>query len=424
MDNPDNTRPKRSRAPVITHPPPEREVVVLPPNLVRATAVDPVVQDWLLDPIIAAGVLNIVAGAPGGSKTSWLIDLAARAAKGTLKGSYEGKPTNVLYLSREDSAEKTLVPKLIAANAWGELAEPGDADVILLSPNREDSYAFPRDTDKMAQLVKQHDIGVIVLDSLIAFMDTNRSLHGNYQAAVESITPLAEMCAKAGNVTLIGVMHLRKDADIAGLNAIIGSIGIGATARHVVMVGNVPLTDSRVVGVIKSNIGGEGIGEVFDVSWPIVGFDRDANKPIRASRITFVRPATEDEVEAMLEKRKKQSTSARDLLILSGMRDGVKRSTNDLLTKSPEIGIQQRQLRRTLQQMASRGLFDEDPGNNSTPARFAITERGLSMVNALNPPAIKEGEQTQEEREDEIERPRKVIQLFRPEEKVEDDSVI
>jgi hypothetical protein len=393
---------------------------VLPDDLVRASDLDPVVQDWLLDQIIPAGVFALVTGAPGGSKTSWLIDFAAKASKGTLDGDHKGKPMNVLFLSREDSATKTLVPKLMAADAWGETKAPGDGDVILLSPKREDSYAFPRDVNKLAQLIKQHAVGLVILDSLMSFMDTQRSLHGNYQAAVESVTPLAEMCVKAG-VTLMGVMHLKKDADTAGLNSIIGSIGISATARHVVMIGTVPLSEHRIVGVVKSNLGGEGVGQVYDVTWPIVGLvDGDR---IRASRIDPLRPATEDEVYSMLEKRQKQNNSARDLLILATIRDGADYTASEVLRKAPEINVVQRTMRRVLQSLDNKGLVLETPGTpgvvGADAARFTITQRGLDMVNALSPEVA--GEPATEEGDDEPQ-PRKVINILDHKKAAKEDS--
>ena len=58
-----------------------------------------------------------MAGGPGVSKTTILAHCAAKWSTGELDGDYLGTPLNVAYLTREDSASKTLVPKLMAANA-------------------------------------------------------------------------------------------------------------------------------------------------------------------------------------------------------------------------------------------------------------------------------------------------------------------
>lgn len=406
MDTPDTestpVKPRRSRRvapkPPVQTPPPR---LVLPDDLVRASDLDPKRQDWLWSQIVPAGVLCLVTGAPGASKSSLLIDVAARITKGTLDGDFEGKPQSVLYLSREDSAEKTLIPKLMAADAWGDDRPATDGDVILLDPKRADSYAFPRDVAKLAQLIKTHSIGVVILDSLMSFMDTKRSLHGNYQAAVESITPLAEMCVKAG-VTLIGVMHLKKDADTAGLNSIIGSVGIGATARHVVMIGSVGMSDAKIVGVVKSNIGPELVGQVYEVTWPVVAEDPSTGDRFRASRINILRPATADEVDAMLEKRKKSNNSAQTILILSAIRDGGSYKVSEILVKAPELNVVNRHLRRLMQGLASVGLVDETGGGERIPLYYTISKSGLSMVDALSPVA----ESEPEEEDDEVITPR------------------
>ena len=55
-------------------------------------------------------------------------------------------------------------------------------------------------------------------------MQTDRSLHGNYQEAVNAMTPLASICQQR-TVTIIAVMHLTSGADQAVLDSIIASVG-------------------------------------------------------------------------------------------------------------------------------------------------------------------------------------------------------
>ena len=374
-------------------PPPKPEPL-LPDEFVFAHDLDPEVQDWLWYQIIPAGALTIVAGAPGVSKSSLLIHVAAELTKGNLDGDLRGQPLNVLYMSREDSAEKSLVPKLMAAGAWEQGGRrDGDGQVIFIHPKRLANMAFPRDNSKLAQMLKQYDIKVVVLDSLMSFMETERSLHGNYQAAVESMAPLAEMCAKAG-ATLIGVMHLKKEADTASLNSIIGSVGISATARHVVMIGSAPLTDSKVIGVVKSNLGPDMVGWIYDVAWKRVGDDDESKRPIYGSKVEVVRPATQDEVANMLEKRKTAYNDAQQLIVLAAMADKEQRTTAEVYTLcGNEVGVQRRQFRRILEKLVSFGRLDEfyPDGPGSSP-KLVINARGLEMVAALVP-AEPEGEQ-------------------------------
>lgn len=378
-------KPLQDALPKIVQPAPKP---LLPDGFVFAEDLDAKVQQWLWHQIIPAGALTVVAGAPGVSKSSLLIDVAAKVTKGSLDGDFKGKPQNVLYLSREDSPLTSLVPKLMGAGAWAtEDRREGDGRVIFLDPKRAGNMRFPADVTKLAQLIQQHSIGVVILDSLMSFMETSRSLHGNYQAAVGAMTPLAEMCAKA-EVTLIGVMHLRKDADTAGLGAIIGSIGISATARHVVMVGNAPMSDSRIIGVVKSNLGPELVGQVYDVYWRTVAED-SSGLPVKASVIEVIRPASMDEVANMLEKRKPEHGDAQNIQVLAAIKDGESRRSVDVHALVNEaMAVGERQVRRVLGRLSSLGLVEEARKEGSNAFWYTINGRGLAMVQAFMPNSL------------------------------------
>src|SRR5436189_5394290 len=73
--------------------------------------------DWLWKPVIPVGAVTIVAGAGGCTKTSLLCDVAAKVSRGLLPGDFEEQNLKTLYLSKEDSAATSLVPKMTVAHA-------------------------------------------------------------------------------------------------------------------------------------------------------------------------------------------------------------------------------------------------------------------------------------------------------------------
>jgi len=378
------THNRRIRRSTLPAPSPRK---ALPEGFVFSDDLDPTSQAWLWDRLIPAGALTLVAGAPGASKSSLLIDLAARITKGTLDGDFEGQRLNVLYLSREDSVTSSLIPKLTAAGAWGKRRSPADGHVILPDPIRTGNLAFPKDNAKLQQLVQEHDIRVVVLDSLMSFMETKRSLHGNYQAAVEAATPLAEVCARIG-VTVIGVMHLRKDADTASLNQIIGSVGISATARHILMVGNAPMADAKVVGVVKSNLGPEYVGMLYNVGWTKVAVDA-TGRDIFGSKIEITRPATEEEVHSMLEKQPRTPISEQqNLTVLGTLADGQPRTRAEIEEAlGDQLDVLSRQFQRILGRLLGQGLIkDQRTGKaGAYTVTYTITARGKQLAKSFAP---------------------------------------
>ena len=223
-------------------------------------------------------------------------------------------------------------------------------------------------------------------------METKRSLHGNYQAAVEAMTPLAEMCAKAQGYPHRGDAPTRRTPTRRASVPIIGSIGISATARHVVMVGETALSESKIVGVVKSNVGPELVGYLYDMSWRQVAelepLNGEVPKRIFGSVIEFNRPATSHEVASMLEKRKSSGvTDQQNIEVLAAMVDGEERSSGVLFGLVGEtLGVKERQFKRIIGRVVALGLLDErrEPGGQGKPQRFlTISKDGLALATAL-----------------------------------------
>ena len=88
---------------------------------------------------------------------------------------------------------------------------------------------MPGDIDLIAQIVKQHDIALVVIDPLMAYLESRVNAHKD-QDVRRALYPLKQL-AERHDVAVIIVRHLTKQTASAGLYRGGGSIGIIGAAR-------------------------------------------------------------------------------------------------------------------------------------------------------------------------------------------------
>lgn len=217
---------------------------VLEPGLIRLADVAPEVVTWLWHGRIPYGKITVLDGDPGLGKSTITIDIAARVTTGRAMPdeSVSSSRSAVLFLTAEDGVADTIVPRLAAAG--------GDASRVFVLASVEDDNGKPRppmlpaDIDRVAGIVRQHGIRLVIVDPLMAFLgggvdsfkdhDIRRALH-----------PLAVMAEHEG-VALVIVRHLNKGTGSAIYRGG-GSIGIIGAARSGLIVGKHPGDETRRV---------------------------------------------------------------------------------------------------------------------------------------------------------------------------------
>jgi putative DNA primase/helicase len=216
---------------------------------------------WLWPNVIPLGKLSLIAGFPGMNKSLVTVDIASRISRGTALPFSPGTasdPGDVLFLSAEDSAEDTIKPRLLAAGADMDRVHSASANI---GSNRMFRLTDLRMLDQA--VMRFRALKLIVIDPLSAYMGGVDSYR---DASVrELLSPLTELAARR-RVAIIGVVHLNKGARGDALARITGSVGIGAAARAVWLVGKDPEQDSgRVMACIKSNLGPDGMQLRFNM---------------------------------------------------------------------------------------------------------------------------------------------------------------
>jgi hypothetical protein len=193
------------------------------PELQWDSDVDPVKIEWLWDEYITHGMLHMLNGDPGTGKSTLLLTLAAQfSKKKTPTGDTLDEAVNTLYLSAEDQAKYTLVPRYqAAAGKEGHLLPIGAANAV--------DIAFPEQKEELQAIIEAHNIQFCVLDPLFAFLSPGFQKNSE-QDIREVLSGITEVANETGCAFVL-VRHFNKKEDLSAVYGSGGSIGITAQAR-------------------------------------------------------------------------------------------------------------------------------------------------------------------------------------------------
>jgi hypothetical protein len=161
---------------------------------------------------------------------------------------------SVLIVSAEDTIGDTIVPRLIAAGAdltrcrFFTLHRDDEGNIVPLT--------IPDDLRRLALTVKDHQVHLVVVDPLVAFLSERTDSHNDasVRRAMGPLTLFAEETA----VAVVGIRHLNKGAGLAAIDRGGGSVGIGGAARAVLIFAAHPDHEAfpglSVMAVAKGNL--------------------------------------------------------------------------------------------------------------------------------------------------------------------------
>jgi KaiC/GvpD/RAD55 family RecA-like ATPase len=201
----------------------EKEFEMSELHHVRAGDVDPEPVHWLWEKRIPRRGVTVIAGPKGVSKTALACEFVARATSGDW-----GEPTTALYASREDDVAETLRPRIEAAGAPLDRVFFPDDDLNV------DALRFPRDTPVLTRYLNRYRHGLVVFDSLEAFIPA----FTQPEAAGDAMTRLTAV-ARRFDTAILFVHHLNKSGRT--VDAAVGGAGsIVRVARAVYLYGEEP----------------------------------------------------------------------------------------------------------------------------------------------------------------------------------------
>lgn len=246
----------------------DQVVLQLPPGdpeqdlaeLVRMRDVVSEPIDWIWKGWIPRRMLTILGGFGGDGKSTLMASLiGALTTGGRMPDGETATRMNVLMLSAEDDPSYAIKPRLEVHGA--------DPDRVFLlkgtmkQDGRKRWLDMRRDVEVMEQVIRAHDIGLVVVDPLSSYLPaSDRNSEGDIRDALQPLQGLMERT----NVAVVAIMHVGKSADgRRPSQRLLGSTAFTALARSVVMVADLPEdqqpleTDTqgklKVVEVVKAN---------------------------------------------------------------------------------------------------------------------------------------------------------------------------
>ncbi len=214
------------------HRPPEPEPDLALLTITWGDQIEAQAVTWLWSQRIPYGKVTIFEGDPEQGKSTVALDMAARVSAGGVMpdGDPMIEPQRVLIASAEDDAADTLKPRLMAAGAdvsriaFHQLRRDPDTGKVI-------PLTIPDDVAKLQRVIEKHDIRVVIIDPISAFL--SEDIHSHNDASVRrALSPLNLMAAETG-AAIVTLRHLNKDTSKSAIGRGGGSIAFSANARAV-----------------------------------------------------------------------------------------------------------------------------------------------------------------------------------------------
>ena len=323
---------------------------------------------WLWAGRIPLGAPTLLVGREKLGKSTLTNELAARLSRGELVGDLEGKPADTLIVSYEDHAGSTVKPRLLAAGA-----DP--ARVHRLRAEYRDSpdlVSLPEDVERIAQLARQYGARLLIVDPFSASLGTGVDSHRD-QDVRRTLAPLAQLAEDAELAVLL-LAHFNKAQGGDSLSRVLGSRGLTAAVRSVLVFGRAPDAEDgspdRVLAHAACNLAREAPSLSCHVEPRTV---EDEAGTIETSRLV-IGEACDLDADALLATRSDDDRTDRGIAaewLADNLADGVWKRADEIKARAKAEGIAERTLHR------ARKLLGVEHRRDGFPA---VSEWRLAVV--------------------------------------------
>jgi hypothetical protein len=241
-----------------TTPPPEPAVSASTPlpkphpsgkhaALTKASDVTIEKPRFLDQPIMPLGVITLIAGRAGVSKSTLSIDRAAKATKGQLEGDYKHRPVNVAFSGIEDSLSMQKA-RLVAAGAdMNHVVFLSMRDTVN-GTSVQTGMTLPDDLPEIRKLLVDADIRLWILDPITSCIEGNTDKRDDVRSALDPLAALAEDL----DISIMGILHFNKGAGYAS-DKVSGSHAFRDICRSLLLVAKDDEDGSIVATLDKNN---------------------------------------------------------------------------------------------------------------------------------------------------------------------------
>lgn len=228
--------------------------------------VDPKPVRWLWKNRIARGKLNLLAGHPGRGKSTLTLHMASVvSAGGGWPDGAECPLGNVIFITCEDDAADTLVPRLKAAGA--DCTRCHLLDTVQNVKGGWRPFNLKTDIANLEQMAC--DIGsvsLVVIDPISAYLD---GIDSHKVAEVRGgLVPLQQFAERSGAAVIL-VSHFNKGTpDGSAMSRVAGSGAFVAVCRSAWAVERDPEQPDggrRILAPMKNNLGDDRTGFAFEL---------------------------------------------------------------------------------------------------------------------------------------------------------------
>ncbi len=263
--------------------------------------------DWFWKPWIPRGVLTMLEGDPGKGKSTFTLDLIARATTGrpmppTNDFTPAAAPSRVLLISAEDDPHRIIRPRLDAAGA--DVRQIGFFDGVWTSDGTSIvPFVLPDHLDRLEDAIRRGGFDLVVVDPLMAFLSGEVDSYKDSEVRHAVMAPLAKLVADT-NVGFLMVRHLNKAGGQKALYRGSGSIAILAAARAVMLGADHPEDpEQRVIVWQKGNLAPPPDGLAFGFESGVGDFPRLVYRgTVNFKADDLLRPPVGDRDSPQLEK--------------------------------------------------------------------------------------------------------------------------
>jgi hypothetical protein len=314
---------------------------------------------WLWRNYVPLKMLTGLAGDQGEGKSTIALSIAAAGSTGREPfGKGKVTPFHTLIVTNENVHEVATFPKFRAMGGEDEYLHTLDG--IKEPDGTVRSITFD-DTELIRAVIKKYKVKLVVFDPVQSFLNVR---DGNQAVLTRpKLDKLMRLSDEEG-VAIIIIAHASKIPTARAINAILGSVDIGAACRQIMYAGS-NLGGERTLLLVKHNVGPAMKGQSYRVDV------KNGGKGIRTA-ITWLGDSPDDYAtlrESQLQKKKEEKgkdtkptmEQARDWLRshLKTKKDHPNGST--LLELEEASGFKASLLQRAATSVTERGRIDKQP---------------------------------------------------------------
>ena len=321
-------------------------------TILNAEEIEMRTVEWLWPGRFARGKFGLIAGLPDMGKGQIAAFIAGALTNGQDFPCDEGAAPqgNIIWFNAEDSANDTVIPRLIAAGA--------NLKRIKFATRKSGTFSLVTDLELLRKAIEQiGDVIAVIIDPVSAYVGVGK-VDGRSTSDVRSmLTPMKDM-AEELNVAIIGIAHFNKKDDVkSALLRVSDSLAWVAAARSVYAVLDDPEDKNANLFVkakknlaadnkaLRYGIGVKTVGRVGDVDinapfvvWHPNHVDITANEAMAA--VGGGHAARREAKEFLLDRLKAGPVKSEDLIEEAKQAEGISEIT--LRRAKKDLGIKSR----------------------------------------------------------------------------------